>query len=84
MYIWKKQRAFSAILPRGDQAKVQLDRFCFYMQQQKKKEKQKQLCLSVCVGMLGSDNQFQPPKVGRYHFITAEEGAGALAEIMAD
>lgn len=38
----------------------------------------------VCVGMLQSDNQFQAPKVGRYHFITAEEGAEALAEITAD
>lgn len=91
MYIWKKQSAFSAILPWGDQAKVQLDRFCFYMQQRKKTKNQKKricVCLCVwvcmCVGMLGSDNQFQPPKVGRYHFITAEEGAGALAEIMAD
>lgn len=53
MYIWKKQSAFSAILPWGDQAKVQLDRFCFYMQQRKKtKTKRKtHLCLSVCVGM---------------------------------
>lgn len=40
--------------------------------------------MPMCVGMPESDNQFQAPKVGRYHFITAEEGAEALAEIMAD
>lgn len=31
-------------------------------------------CLSLCVCVcVGSDNQFQAPKVGQYHFIRAEE-----------
>lgn len=39
----------------------------------------------VCADVrVGGDNQFQASKVGRYHFIRAEESAGASPEIIAE